>query len=217
MASDGVHSVNSDSQVKVLPNNYDNAKMSQEDFLKVLLANIQWQDPLEAQDISEFINNTVKLREMEVLNNFESSVKEMSNSLNSYALFFASSFIGKEVLYQGNQTLVKGGKGKATFSLDSPAQEITLTVTDSDGNLVEKKTFYNLEPGSYPFEIDNASLKDGYYTVSVSAKAYDGSPVEVKVESYALVNGVRKDEEGKLYAVTELFEIPAENIMAIGG
>jgi flagellar basal-body rod modification protein FlgD len=160
---------------------------------------------------------TVKLREMEVLNSFESSVKEMSAALNSYSLFFASSFVGKEVLYQGNQTLVREGKGKATFALSSPAQEVTVTVTDSEGNVVERKSFYNLESGSYPFEIDNASLKDGYYTVSVSAKAYDGSPVEVKVESYALVNGVRKDEEGKLYAVTELFEIPAENIMAIGG
>jgi len=37
---------------------YDNSKMENEDFLKVLLADLAWQDPLNAKDISDFIDNT---------------------------------------------------------------------------------------------------------------------------------------------------------------
>ena len=217
MGLDGIYEVNNESQVKIVPADYDNAKMSQEDFLKVLLANIQWQDPLEAQDISQFIDNSVKLREMEVLNSFESSVDKLISSLDSYSLFFASSFIGKEIQYSGNQTYVKEGKGRALFTLSEPASEVRVSVLDSSGNVVEEKLFTDLSAGTYPIEIDNPSLPDGYYTVSVIAKASDGSSLDVKVESYALVEGVKREEDGKVYALTGVSEIPLDEITAIGG
>lgn len=216
MALDGIYMKNNDSSLKVVPSNYDNSKMSQEDFMRVLLANLQWQDPLEAQDISQFIDNTVKLREMEVLNSFEDSVKEIKESLNSYSLVFASSFIGKEVEYKGNRTYVKGGKGTFEFSLSSPAQKVVVRVFDSKGNLVEEKELYSLSKGSYPFEIDNPSLADGYYTVSVDAYSLGGSKVDVEVNSFALVEGVKR-EDNKVYLKTSSFEIPLEEITYVGG
>jgi len=209
--------LNDDSTVKVVPAGYDNSKMTHDEFLKVLLANIQWQDPLEAQDISQFIDDSVKLREMEVLNSFETSVDKMVKALDSYSLFWASDFIGKEVQYSGNQTFVKDGRGRAVFNLSSPASQVRVTVLDSSGNVVEEKLFTDLSEGSYPVEIDNPSLPDGYYTVNVSATASDGSPVEVTVESYALVEGVKREKDGKVYAVTGVSEIPLDEITAIGG
>jgi len=217
MGLDGIYRTTDESKVKVVPANYDNSKMSHEEFLKVLLANIQWQDPLEAQDISQFITNTVKLREMEVLNSFESNVGEMKSTINSYALLFASSFIGKTVQYSGDQTYVEGGKGKVQFTLSEPASLVQVSLLDSSGKVVEEKTFNDLSPGTYPVEIDNSSLPNGYYQVVVNAVASDGSSLDVKVESYALVNGVKKGEDGKVYAVTEVSEIPIEDITAIGG
>ena len=209
-------SMNDDSQIKVVPAGYDNAQMSQEDFLKVLLVNLQWQNPLEAQDVSQFIDDAVKLREMEALDSFESSVKGLKESLNSYSLVFAAGFIGKLVKYEGNQTFVEGGKGRAEFTLSGPARKVVVTLLSPSGEVVEEKTFYNLDAGSYPFEIDNPELPDGYYTVSASAYAPDGSPVEVEVESFALVNGVEREGE-KIYLTTEVSKISFENIIAVGG
>jgi len=217
MGLDGIYRMSDESKVKVVPANYDNSKMSHEEFLKVLLANIQWQDPLEAQDISQFITNTVKLREMEVLNSFESNIDKIKDTVDAYSLFFASSFIGKSVQYSGNQTYVKEGKGKIQFTLSEPASRVQVSLLDSSGKVVEEKTFTDLSPGTYPVEIDNSSLPDGYYQVVVNAVASDGSSLDAKVESYALVNGVKKGEDGKVYAVTEISEIPIENITAIGG
>ena len=208
--------LNSSSGVKVVGPDYDNSKMSKEQFLKVLLATIQWQDPLQAENISDFINNTVKLREMEVLNSFENSVEELEKSLKSNDLFYASSFIGKEVLYSGNKTYVSGGKGKFYFDLEKPAASVEISIEDSSGNVVERKIFSDLSSGSYPVEIDNPSLADGYYTVSAVAKDSDGNPVDVNVESYALVDGVRKSENG-VFLLTSVDQIPLENVIGIGG
>ena len=215
MAVDGIF-LNNDSQVKVVGADFDNSKMSKEQFLQVLLATIQWQDPLQAEDISDFINNSVKLREMEVLNSFENSIEELKNSLKSTELFYATSFIGKTVLYRGDKTYVSNGKGKLYFELSSPASYVEVVVRDSSGNVVERQTFSDLSSGNYPVEIDNPSLPDGYYTVSVVAKGDDGEPVDVSVDSYAVVEGVRKREDG-IYLLTSLEQIPLENVIGIGG
>ncbi len=209
--------MNNDSSVKVVPEGYDNSKMSKDDFLKVLLTDLQWQDPLQAQDISQFIDNAVKLREMETLNSFEESVDKLKGVFNSYSLLFSSSLIGKTVEYEGNQTFVKEGKGRAEFTLSKEAQEVKVLLLDSSGSVVEEKTFTNLSAGTYPFEIDNPSLKDGYYTVEVSAKASDGSELPVKVESYALIEGIRRDDDGKIYGITSVSQIPLDKITQIGG
>jgi len=202
---------------KVVDAGYDNSKMSQEDFLKILLADIQWQDPLNAADISDFINNSVKLRELEVLNSFESSVKTFVSAIQSQALLFATGFIGKLVEYEGNQTYVKDGKGYVSFTLSAPADTVTVRVFDQSGNIVEEKVYNNLDAGEeYSLEIDNPDLPDGYYTVMVDAES-GGAPVNTTVVSLALVEGVRRDESGNVYAVTEVSSIPIDKIVGIGG
>jgi flagellar basal-body rod modification protein FlgD len=220
MAIDGINEnifYSSDQEPKVVDANYDNSQMSQSDFLKVLLTDLQWQDPLQAEDISDFINNTVKLREMEVLDKFETSVDSFVSSIQSQTLFYASSFIGKTVEYEGNQTYVKDGKGYASFVLSQPADLVKVTVYDSSGNVVEEKTFNNLQAEQeYPIEINNPALPDGYYTVGV--EAYNGNDkVDVTVNSYAYVKEVKKEDDGKVYVITDVSSIPLDKIVGVGG
>jgi flagellar basal-body rod modification protein FlgD len=219
MAIDGITTdyFFSSKEPEIVEAGYDNSQMSQEDFLKVLLADIKWQDPLNAADISDFINNSVKLRELEVLNSFESSVKSFVSAIQSQTLIFASSFIGKLVEYEGNQTYVKDGKGYVSFTLSAPADTVTVTVFDQSGNVVEEKVYNNLNAGEkYSVEIDNPDLPDGYYTVTVNATS-GGTPVDSTVVSLALVEEVRRDESGNVYAVTEVSSIPVDKIIGIGG
>ncbi len=220
MAIDGISSkifYDRDKKPKVVDANYDNSKMSQSDFLKVLLTDLQWQDPLKAKDISDFINNAVKLREMEVLDKFESSVNTLVSSFSSQSLFYASSLIGKTVEYQGTQTYVKDGKGYASFRLSQPASLVKVVIYDKEGKVVEEKSFNNLQADEdYPIEIDNPNLPDGYYTVSV--EAYNGNDkVDSKVISYAYATGVKKGDDGKVYIITDVSDIPLDKIVGIGG
>jgi len=207
---------NPSSEPKVVGADYDNSKMSKEDFLRVLLANLQWQDPLEAADINEFINNSVKLREMEVLNSFEDSVKELVESNTMLALVSASSLIGKKVQYKGNVTYVQDGVGYAEFKLDSDADLVKVSLLDKDGNVVDSQLFYDLKGGvTYPFEINNPDLKTGYYTVMIEAYRGD-EKVNSTVVSEALVNSVQKDENG-IKLICGSLEIGLDEIVGIGG
>ncbi len=214
LTSDFIYSANNEPQV--VEAGYDNSEMSQEDFLSVLLADLKWQDPTDVNDISEFITNTVKLRELEVLNSFETSVQNFVSAVQSLSLFFASGLIGRVVNYEGDETFVQNGSGKISFRLSDYADTVKVYLIDSNGNVVDEQYFFNLSPGQdYDVEINNPELGTGYYKVVVEA-SYQNSPVSATVISQALVTGVKKEEDG-VYLVTEASEIPLNQIVGIGG
>ncbi len=195
---------------------YDNSKMENEDFLKVLLADLAWQDPLDAKDISEFINNTVKLRQMEVLNDFQETVKLLEEASEVNSLLYASNLIGKKVYYEGIYTYVENGKSQVKFKLEDSADIVKVTVMDQNGNVVEEETFSNLEGNKeYPFEIDNPSLTDGYYTVYIEAKKGEET-VKATLISEGIAESVLRSSEG-IKVIIHNSEIDLNSIVQIGG
>ncbi|WP_029521956.1 flagellar hook capping FlgD N-terminal domain-containing protein [Persephonella sp. KM09-Lau-8] len=195
---------------------YDNAKMKNEDFLKVLLADLAWQDPLNAKDISDFISNTVKLRQMEVLNDFQKTVDLLKKANEANSLLYASNLIGKKIFYEGNYTYVENGKSKVKFKLEDNADFVKVTVLDKDGKVVESESFSNLEGGKeYPFEIDNPDLQNGYYTVYVEAKK-GKQAVKATLISEGYVESVLKSKDG-IKVLVHNDEIDLNSIVQIGG
>jgi flagellar basal-body rod modification protein FlgD len=198
---------------KVVDANYDNSKMSQNDFLKVLLADLKWQDPLNAKDISDFIDNSVKLKQMESLDSIQKLVDTLSTFTNS--IINASSMIGKKVKYEGNQTYVSQGQSNIEFKLNAPAQNVKVSLVDSNGNIVEQKEFTNLNGNTtYPLSIENQNLTDGYYKVLVSAKDSAGNDVQATIYSTGIVNGILKDN-GSLSAKINNVNVSLDKILEI--
>ncbi|WP_299237885.1 flagellar hook capping FlgD N-terminal domain-containing protein [Sulfurihydrogenibium sp.] len=198
---------------KIVDANYDNSKMSQNDFLKVLLADLKWQDPLNAKDISDFIDNSVKLRQMESLDSIQKLVDTLSTFTNS--IVNASSMIGKKVKYEGNQTYVSQGQSSIEFKLNAPAQNVKVSLVDSNGNIVEQKEFTNLNGNTiYPLSIENQNLTDGYYKVLVSAKDSAGNDVQVTIYSTGIVNSILKDN-GSLSAKINNVNVSLDKILEI--
>ncbi len=215
MALDGI---NNDfiKEPKIVDKNYDNSKMSNEDFLKVLLADLQWQDPLEAKDISEFINNSVKLREMEILNDFQKTIDMLKSVNESNALLYGSSLIGKKIFYEGNATYVQNGKSTVQFKLEDNADVVDVIVMNSMGQVVESQTFKDVTGNQeMTFKIENENLPDGYYTVYIEAKK-NGEKVKATVYSQALVESILR-EDGKIKAVFGNNKVDIDAIVQIGG
>ena len=200
-------------QPTIVDANYDNSKMSQNDFLKILLADLKWQDPLNVKDISDFIDNTVKLRQIESLDSIQKLVDTLSTFTNS--IVNASSMIGKKVKYEGNQTYISQGQSNIEFKLNAPAQNVKVSLVDSNGNIVEQKEFTNLNGNTiYPLSIENQNLADGYYKVLVSAKDSAGNDVQATVYSTGIVNGIIKDN-GSLSAKINNVNVPLDKILEI--
>lgn len=199
---------------KVVDANYDNSKISNSDFLKILLTDLQWQDPLNAKDISDFLDNTVKLRQMESLDSFQKLADALSKFTNS--ILTASSLIGKKVKYEGNQTYLENGKSQIEFKLEAPASLVKVSIIDQNGNVVEENTFKDLKGNTiYPYEINNTNLQNGYYRVSISAVDSQSKDVSYTLYSTGIVNSVYKDENGSISAKIANNPVSMDKILEI--
>ena len=199
--------------LKVFDASYDNSKMNQQDFLKVLLATFKYQDPFEAQDIGKFIDNTVKLRELEVMNSFENSVKKISSS--DEMLLKAANLIGEKVEYKGDLTYFKNGKSQIEFLVKEPADHLTVYLYDENGNILDHQEFNDIRPGERKKLEFLENIQDGYYRVAVVAKNGEDS-VDTEIFSTAKISGVEKEENGiKLLYASGALEL--KDIVKIGG
>jgi flagellar basal-body rod modification protein FlgD len=202
------------SKIEIYDANYDNAEMGQDDFLQVLLANFKYQDPFETQDISKFIDNTVKLRELEIMNNFENSVKALND--NNTLFLNSANLIDKNIVYKGDRLYIEDGKAYVEFSVKENADEAEVYIYDDNGQKIAEESFRDLKVGKkYTFELENIEVEDGYYNVSVVANNQNSS-VEADVYSSAKVSGIEKDINDILVIVDNK-RVKISDITKIGG
>ena len=200
--------------ISVFRADFDNSQIDQEGFLKILLTSFKYQDPFEAQDISKFIENTVKLRELEVMKRFEDSVKALND--NNTLFLNTTNLIDKKVVYKGNETYIEAGKGRVEFIVKKDVSHANIYIYDDNDNVVAQKEFSDLKAGQkYSFDIDDEGIADGYYKVSVVAKDGD-EPIKSEIFSTALVKGIQKDGSSIL-ALFDKGNIKISDIIKIGG
>ncbi|HHM01854.1 MAG TPA: hypothetical protein ENJ15_02505 [Caldithrix abyssi] len=170
--------------------------LGKEEFLKLLVVQLQNQDPLSPLESQEFSAQLAQFSSVEQLtnidNNLEESIKSnvvLSQTINNT---LATTLIGKQVTAAGNQVeLAEGTPAKVSFELQNAAQEVTVTITDSAGNVVRTLEGQGLSSGIQSLEWDGRdddgiAVPEGIYSFSV--KATDASGAEVV--SQPLIRGV---------------------------
>jgi flagellar basal-body rod modification protein FlgD len=100
----------------------DNTTLSSDAFLKLLVAQLQYQDPSKPADMSSFMNETATLTQVQSMQASAQSTTDMMNAQKSQT---ASSLVGKTVSYvNGSGATAEGIVSAATISTVPP----TLTI-----------------------------------------------------------------------------------------
>jgi flagellar basal-body rod modification protein FlgD len=107
-----------------------NAGISQEDFLRILLTQLRFQDPLKPADNQQFIAQLAQFSALEI--NRQQSEK-IDSLLTIQATNQAVALIGKQVELRGTQAGVVGNVSAISFATG----EARLTVTTSSTTFVD--------------------------------------------------------------------------------
>lgn len=151
-------------------------------FINLLCAQLKYQDPLDPADSSEFTSQLVQYSNLEQQISTNDKLDEVINTLSSLSLSNGTGYLGHTVEAEGNEISVQDdGTVDAgwVYELDDAAASVTLTVTDSSGNVVwngEGET----SSGRHSFDWDGTdsdgnAVDGGAYTLSVSATGSSGS------------------------------------------
>ncbi len=169
---------------QTVPNQVDlkqNQVMGKDDFLRLLVTQLNHQDPLNPMDGQEFAAQLAQFSSLEQLSQINSNLDlSLQSDLmlsQSIANNLAVGLIGREVLALDNR--LTGEESQVYLQLGQAAAGVTIEIRNAAGNLVRTLTGGELEAGIRSLSWDGRdeqgnSLPAGDYTFSVAAVDGDG-------------------------------------------
>ena len=178
-------------------------------FLKILVAQLTYQDPLNPMDDKDFVAQLAQFSSLEQLTNISGSMETMIGQQAQSAIGDAVGLIGKEVSASG-YTLAKEGSSVSTlhYYCGADIESGFLNIYDQDNNLryteilgpKQGDTLHKFVWNGRDYNGD--ILPDGIYSVGIAGEDADGNPVYIQMEVTGKVEGVVTDN-GKIYLVLE--------------
>lgn len=141
-------------------------------FLKLLVTQLQNQDPLNPMDNAELTSQMAQINTVTGLEKVNQSVQSMHASFLQMQALQGASLIGRDVTVEGSQlSAVAGGKLEGGFSLAGPADTVQVEILNPAGQVVDTLQLGAQDSGRHGFDWDASKLDSAAgYTFRVSAK-----------------------------------------------
>jgi flagellar basal-body rod modification protein FlgD len=188
--------------------------LGKEEFLKMLIAQLKNQNPLNPLDGTEFTAQLAQFSSLEQLQNVYTELKNLSQrqaSLNNSQLL---GLIGQEVTTRGNAFTATGGPVGLSYDLTADANRVWVRIYDQQGRLVDTLTPTNQQKGTHSVTWSNTGGLGGNFTFDVTAADAAGKSVSVSGVTHGIVTGVsyRGDTpylmvDGREVAITDVLSV----------
>jgi len=170
--------------------------MDKNDFMKLFIAQLQYQDPLAPQDASAMLDQLSQLTLVEQSYNNTTALNNLLTAQNNSLSMSSVSFIGKTVKANGNSLSYDGSTSpKLQYNLSSASSATTLTITNSAGTVVRTVDLGAQSSGDLSYSWDGcdnngSKLSAGAYTFSVKAASASGTSVTATTYTTGRIDGV---------------------------
>ncbi len=199
----------------------NNSALDKDAFLRLLVTQLENQDPLNPMDDKEFIAQLAQFSSLEQMNNIAEGINNLVSLNQQDRMLGAVGFIGKEVVAAGD-TLSKEEESisKIYYSLEDTAKEVYVNIFDSFGNIIYSTSLGSRQPGEYQFTWDGKDFTgkeaaNGVYSVTFAAEGVNGNPVLVDTEVSGKVSGIQNTGSGTLLRLEDGRTIDFNNVKEI--
>lgn len=170
--------------------------LGKNEFLKILTTQLQYQDPTEPTDNSQFVAQLAQFSSLEQMQNVNTTLEQLVLVDQAAAQNSIISMVGKDALYTSlEQSLTQEGSVRVSADLASDAADVIMTVLTTDGTVVRRQSFGARNAGVNELtwdgrNEDGEAQAPGTYLVSVAATDIKGKAVEVTQQQRARITGV---------------------------
>ena len=196
-------------------------ELKKDDFLKLFVAQLQHQDPLNPDDGAEMATKLAQFNSLEQMMNVNTNLEKMQKSNSTGRNMQLVNYVGKSIKMDGGViSKSKNETNDIELKLKIPSTKTNVEIRNSAGALVFNKELGARGAGTHLIEWDGKNktgkeLPDGKYTVSINAKNINNDPIPVDLQTTAKVTGINiKSEDGGLY--TNMGEIGFDQISSVG-
>lgn len=180
-------------------------QLGQDAFLKMFIAQMNNQDPLNPMDISQMSSQLAQYSSLEQLLNINGNLESIEGVQNSNNKYQTIDMIGKEVQADSSTLVLDNGKAaKGVFYLGEAA-DCMVHIIDEKGDVVKDIELNGLKPGNNEFQWDgfdnkNNLYKSGEFSYEVTALNGNKNQVSVNKSIKGIVSGINlSDAEPVIY------------------
>ena len=198
-------------------------ELGKDQFLELLVAQMNNQDPLSPQENGEFIAQLAQFSTVEGIGNLNTSMESLLSGYQSSQALQASSLVGRTVIVPADQAVVDTEAGlEGQLALQKNSTNVFVNIYDDAGSLVKTINLGSQEAGMHDFTWDGTDAsgnlaEPGIYTVEAMA-SIDGKNTQMATLLPANVDSVSLGAGGggeMLLNVAGLGSISLSNVYAI--
>jgi flagellar basal-body rod modification protein FlgD len=188
--------------------------LGKDDFLKMMIAQLKHQDPLNPMDGTAFTAQLAQFSSLEQLQNINTQMTSFTQQQQALGNSQAVSFIGKQVLAKGNTVSVDGNPVTLGYNLARDAASGQIQVYDPNGLLVDTLSIKNQKQGQNSVTWNCPSSAKGIYTFAVSALDKSGKAVSASTMAQGTVTGVNF-HDGATYLSVSGQEVGFSDVVSV--
>lgn len=169
--------------------------LGQEQFLTLLVAQLQNQDPLNPTDATEFTAQLAQYSQLEQLFNLNDSMDQLATAQNNSERLSALSLIGQDVVVEESEFTLGAVPVEIGYKIDGSITDANLLIKNSSGKTVATLAASDLSAGNHYLTWDGKdssgnTLAPGKYAITIDAKSADGKSATVAPLVRSEVTGI---------------------------
>lgn len=191
-----------------------------EQFLKMLVAQMQNQDPMNPMDNAQLTSQLAQISTVNGISSLNATVTGLGSNLSALQSMQAAALVGREVEVPGNTlSLEEDATVKGGFDVPYAVENAKVSITNADGKVVYTSDMGKTNAGTSHFEWDGKDangdqMPAGTYTfdVQLTAAGVTGAATTL---STVVVNSIQPgaagttviDKAGKQYSLSTVRQI----------
>lgn len=179
-------------------NSVGKSQLNQESFMKLLLAQMQMQDPIKPFDPSTMMQQIAQLTGLSATQQLSDTVESFKSASGLSQMLEASQIVGKKVqLATDKLHLQKDNKAEGAVLVPEGVSTVNVKIYNDKGDVVRTLTLDAPSSGVLDFVWDGLDdkgnvLDSGFYKMSASSKI-DGVEQELATAANYVINSVALD------------------------
>ena len=197
----------------------DNATKLKNQFLSILLTQMQHQNPLDPMDTKEFTGQLTQFSALEQQIDTNDNLKKMLAAMSQNSMSSAFGYMGQSVDLTTPTTAMQDGTADWSYAIPESAKSVAITVTDSTGKVLYTGSMVNssggsaISAGTYNLALKNADFtrdvgEGELLKVAITAKNDAGKAITADIHTTVKIDSIQSDDKGTyLQAGGMLFEM----------
>ncbi|NLS13734.1 flagellar hook assembly protein FlgD [Vibrio sp. SM6] len=176
-ADSPVSTVSNEATVASNPNDMNSSSALQNEFITLMVAQIQNQDPLNPLDGTEYVSQLAQFSQVQSMENMSGLMQNSMVLLDNMQVLSTAGLVGETVYVASDNFTLGDDVQQGKIELSHASNQVTLVVKDAYGQTTEVPLGAH-GAGDVEFSInpEELGLKPGEYTVSVKVQEGQAEP-----------------------------------------